>query len=67
MGIDDTGSQIAWYAMFLEELGYDVRDPIPLHGDNKGSIDLTLNPATGRRSKHIPIRYHDPTAMSRTN
>ena len=58
MGIADAGNQAAWYAMFLEELGYDVRDPIPLHGDNKGSIDLALNPVTGRRSKHIPIKYH---------
>jgi hypothetical protein len=58
MGLADAGNQAAWYAMFLEELGYDVRDPIPLHGDNKGSVDLALNPVTGRRSKHIPIRYH---------
>ena len=44
--------------MFLEEIGYDLRDPIPLHGDNKGAVDLVLNPVTGRRSKHIPIKYH---------
>jgi hypothetical protein len=40
------------------ELGYSVDDPIPLHGDNKGAIDLALNPVTGRRSKHIAIKHH---------
>ena len=40
------------------ELGYSVDDPIPIHGDNKGAIDLALNPVTGRRSKHIDIKHH---------
>ena len=40
------------------ELGYEVDNPIPLHGDNKGAIDLALNPVTGRRLKHIDIRHH---------
>jgi hypothetical protein len=47
-----------WYWMFLEELGYDVRDPIPLHYDNHGSEKLLLNPITGRKSKHILIKFH---------
>ena len=31
---------------------------VPLHCDNKGAVDLAVNPVTGRRSKHIPIRHH---------
>ena len=58
MSLADAGNQCAWYGMFLTELGYDVRDPIPLHGDNNGSLHLSLNPVTGRKSKHIPIKYH---------
>ena len=58
MGMAEAGNQAAWYRMFLEELGYELNDPIPLHGDNKGAIDLTLNPMTGRKSKHIPIKHH---------
>ena len=58
MALAEAGNQAMWYRMFLEELGYDVRDPIPLHGDNQGSIALALNPVTGRKSKHIPIRFH---------
>jgi hypothetical protein len=58
MAMTDAANQAAWYQSFLEELGYTVDDPIPLHGDNKGAIDLALNPVTGRRSKHIAIKHH---------
>jgi hypothetical protein len=37
---------------------YTVDEPIPIHGDNKGAIDLALNPVTGRQSKHIDVRHH---------
>ena len=58
MAMTDAANQAAWYQSFLEELGYTCDEPIPLHGDNKGAIDLALNPVTGRRSKHIEIRHH---------
>jgi len=58
MALAEAGNQANWYRMFLEELGYDVCDPVPLHGDNTGSVKLSLNPVTGRKSKHIPLRYH---------
>jgi hypothetical protein len=58
MAMTDAANQAAWYKSFLEELGYTVDEPIPLHGDNKGAIDLALNPVTGRRSKHIEIKHH---------
>jgi hypothetical protein len=58
MAMTDAANQAAWYESFLTELGYEVDDPIPLHGDNKDAIDLALNPVTGRRSKHIAIRHH---------
>jgi hypothetical protein len=58
MALAEAANQAAWYQSFLMELGYEVSDPIPLHGDNKGAVDLALNPVTGRRSKHIPIKHH---------
>jgi hypothetical protein len=58
MALTDAANQAAWYRSFMIEIGYEISDPIPLHGDNKGAIDLTLNPMTGRRSKHIPIKHH---------
>jgi hypothetical protein len=58
MALAEAANQARWYRSFLMELGYEVSDPIPLHGNNKGAVDLVLNPVTGRRSKHIPIKHH---------
>jgi hypothetical protein len=58
MAMTDASNQGVWYRSFLRELGYTVDEPIPLHGDNKGAIDLAVNPVTGRRSKHIDIKHH---------
>ena len=58
MAMTDAANQAVWYRGFLRELGYTVEDPIQLHGDNKGAVDLALNPVTGRRSKHIDIKHH---------
>jgi len=58
MALADAANQAAWYRSFLTELGYEITDPIPLHGDNKGAVDLALNPMTGKRSKHIAIKHH---------
>ena len=33
-------------------------DTIPICGDNQGSIFITSNPVTKKRSKHIDICFH---------
>jgi hypothetical protein len=58
MSLSEASNQAQWYTTFLGELGYEVTSPIPLHCDNKGAVDLALNPVTGRRSKHILIKHH---------
>ena len=58
MAMTNAANQAAWYQSFLTELGYKVNDPIPLQGDNKGAIDLALDPVTGRWSKHIASKHH---------
>src|SRR6266702_53481 len=58
MSLAEAANQAAWCRSFMEELGYEVSSPIPMHCDNKGAVDLALNPVTGRWSKHIPIKYH---------
>jgi hypothetical protein len=40
------------------ELGYSIDSPILIYEDNKGAINLALNPVTGQRSKHIDIKHH---------
>ena len=58
MAMTDAANQAAWYQSFLAELRYSVDNPIPLHVDNKGAIDLALYPVSGRRSKQIAIKHH---------
>ena len=58
MALAKASNQAEWYRSYLSELGYETPNPIPLHGDNKGAVDLALNPVTGRHSKHIPIKHH---------
>ena len=33
-------------------------EPVPLHGDNTGSIFLAQNPVNHNRSKHIDVKFH---------
>jgi Reverse transcriptase (RNA-dependent DNA polymerase) len=47
MAMTDASNQGIWYRSFLSELGYAVDSPINIHCDNKGAVDLALNPVTG--------------------
>ena len=57
MALCDCCKQAKWIKTLLSELGIDV-GPVPINGDNQGSIFLGSNPVQGNRSKHIDIRYH---------
>ena len=46
-----------WIKALLAELSIDM-GPIPLCGDNQGSIFMASNPVQERRIKHINIRFH---------
>ena len=57
MALSDCSRQVVWVHTLLGELGYTLK-PIPICGDNQGSIFIASNPVTEKRSKHIDIRYH---------
>jgi hypothetical protein len=57
MSISDCSRQVKWVKTLLSEIGYKL-GPIPICGDNQGSIFIASNPVTEKRSKHIDIRYH---------
>jgi hypothetical protein len=57
MAILDCSCQCIWVKMLLEEIGYSI-GPVPICGDNQGSLFMASNPITETRSKHIDIRYH---------
>ncbi|KIJ16127.1 hypothetical protein PAXINDRAFT_48622, partial [Paxillus involutus ATCC 200175] len=57
MALSDCSRQVVWIRSLLSELGYNLK-PIPICGDNQGSIFMATNPITEKRSKHIDICYH---------
>ena len=57
MALSDCSRQVVWMHTLMGELDYHLR-PIPICGDNQGSIFIASNPVTEKRSKHIDIRYH---------
>ena len=57
MAVSDCSRQVVWIKALLEELTFDLR-AVPICSDNQGSIFLSSNPVTERRTKHIDIRYH---------
>ena len=57
MSLSDTSRQLVWIKALLSELGVNL-GPIPLCGDNQGSIFMASNPVQERRIKHIDIRFH---------
>ena len=57
MVLSDCSCQVVWMHTLLGELGYHF-GPIPICGDNQGSIFIASNPVTEKHSKHIDIWYH---------
>ena len=57
MALSNCSQQVVWVHTLLGELGYTLK-PIPICSDNQGSIFITSNPVTEKRSKHIDIHYH---------
>ena len=57
MSLCDTSRQLVWIHSLLSELGINLA-PIPLCGDNQGSIFLSSNPVQEKRIKHIDLCHH---------
>jgi Reverse transcriptase (RNA-dependent DNA polymerase) len=57
MLLSNTSQQLVWVKNLLIELGIQL-SPIPLYGDNQGSIFLASNPVQEKCIKHIDLRYH---------
>ena len=56
MALSDCSHQVVWMHTLLGELSYNLK-LIPICRDNQGSIFISSNPVTERRSKHINIQY----------
>ena len=50
--------EIHWVRNFLLTLHMPLTQPTVLYCDNRGCIDLSINPVNHERNKHINIKYH---------
>lgn len=50
-----TAEEIVWLRWLLHDLGVVSHAPTPLHCDNTGAIQITLNPVKHSLSKHIGV------------
>ena len=50
--------EVVWWRDFLRGLGHKIDTPTVLYSDNQGSIALSKNPHSHRRSKHIDVKFH---------
>lgn len=59
LALSTAAKQQVWLHSVLLELGQSMNNnPLMLHGDNKGTIELIKNPIISDRSKHIDVAYH---------
>ena len=57
MALSDCSRQVVWMHTLMGELSYHLK-PIPIYGNNQGSIFIASNPVTEKWSKHIEICFH---------
>ena len=57
MSLSDTSRQVVWICTLFKEIGINL-GPVPLCGDNQGSIFLASNPVQEKWIKHIDLCYH---------
>jgi hypothetical protein len=50
--------EAVWLRRLLENLGYPQKSATTIFEDNRGCIDLSKNPVSHFRTKHIDIRHH---------
>ena len=54
----DTTLELRWLRDLMCDMGISVVAPIPIHCDNKSTIDITSNPVFHDHAKHIEVDCH---------
>ena len=50
--------EAVWWRSFLRGMGHRLSSPTTVYSDNQGSIALSKNPDSHRRTKHIDVKFH---------
>jgi hypothetical protein len=57
MALSDCSRSNIWIKSMFAEIGYEL-GLLPIAGDNMGSIFMSQNAVTEKRSKHIDVKFH---------
>ena len=58
IGMAAAAQESLYLTQLLNNMGRGSYKATRIYGDNRGAIDLSKNPVSRQRSKHIDIRYH---------
>lgn len=58
VALSTTAQENLCIKFLLKELGYSMIMPTTIYGDNQGAIQLTINHAQHKRTRHIDIKFH---------
>lgn len=58
IGMAATAQESLYLTQLLNNIGRGSYKATGIYGDNRGAIDLSKNPVSRQRSKHIEIRHH---------
>jgi hypothetical protein len=58
MSISNCSQQCTWICNLFMEIGFPLQSPLPLFGDNQGSIFIAQSPVLDKQLKHINICFH---------
>lgn len=56
MAMCSAAREVDWLTQFLDQLG--IRGSVPIHGDNRGALEIAREDAFRQGTKHIAIQYH---------
>lgn len=63
MAATEAAKECVWLQAVIKEMGYQVKLPTQLFGDNQGANALTRNPEHHQRTKHIHVRERFVTTL----
>ena len=54
----ETGKEIVWMHILLQEIGFESNGPLTLHMDNQSAIQVAKHPKHHDRMKHLDLHWY---------
>lgn len=59
MALSDTVTEVGVLQQLLSEIGFPLRLPVVIFGDNQAALSIGSSEAATKRSRHINVRFHN--------